>query len=386
MSQSYSLPRKIQSAAQINRAADGGGLAHVTGAEAASRVLMATRYGKLGASSRLRLAQYRPYLEQAGFATTWQAFLSDDYVRALYAKTSRLGAIARAYIGAVGAARSARQHDLLWIEKEYLPWLPYWLERRAIAGKPYVLDFDDAWSLRYEQAGSPLVRWLFGQKFPSLLRHAALTVTANETLYEWAAREGAKNLLLLPTVIDLNHYHPVPEPAQKFTIGWIGTPLTAVYLDTIADELRQLATEAPLQLLIIGAPDKQIPGVECIHEPWSEAAEARLIGQCHAGIMPLPDDDWARGKSGYKLIQYMAMGRPAVASAIGANRQIILQDETGFLAASKADWLTALRRLRDDRALRLHMGNAARLRVEAQFCLQVTAPVLIAAMKAITGT
>jgi glycosyltransferase involved in cell wall biosynthesis len=99
--------------------------------------------------------------------------------------------------------------------------------------------------------------------------------------------------------------------------------------------------------------------------------------------MPLPDDDWARGKSGYKLIQYMAMGRPAVASAIGANRQIILQGETGFLAETKEDWLSALRRLRDDAGLRAQMGAAARQRVEQEFCLQVTAPVLIETIRKI---
>ncbi len=361
----------------------GRGTAAAPRIERACTILMATRYGPLGASSRLRLAQYRPYLEQAGIATTWRAFLSDDYVRALYGKTSRAGAILLAYFNALGAGYAARRHDLLWIEKEFLPWLPYWLERRAIGATPYILDFDDAWSLRYEQANSRLIRFLLRQKFPLLVRGAALTITANETLYEWAKQAGAQNLLLLPTVIDLNHYHPVPEPAQKFTIGWVGTPLTASYLDTIADELRLLAAEGPLQLLIIGAPDKRIEGVDCIHEPWSEAAEARLIGQCHAGIMPLPDDDWARGKSGYKLIQYMAMGRPAVASAIGANRQIILQGETGFLAETKEDWLSALRRLRDDAGLRAQMGAAARQRVEQEFCLQVTAPVLIETIRKI---
>jgi glycosyltransferase involved in cell wall biosynthesis len=364
----------------MDRLTAGTSAASAGATKTGGRVLMAGRYGPLGASSRLRLAQYRPFLEQAGFTTTWRAFLSDAYVRALYDKTSRLASIARAYLMACGAGLAARQHDLLWIEKEYLPWLPYWLERRAIGSTPYILDFDDAWSLRYEQAGSRLIRWLFSQKFPLLVRHAALTITANETLYEWAKQAGAQNLLLLPTVVDLNHYHPVPEPAQKFTIGWIGTPLTATYLDTIADELRQLATEAPLQLLIIGAPDKQIEGVDCVHETWSEAAEARLIGQCHAGIMPLPDDDWARGKSGYKIIQYMAMGRPAVASAIGANRQIILEGKTGFLAETKQDWLNALRRLRDDAGLRAKMGAVARQRVEQEFCLQVTAPVLIEAI------
>jgi glycosyltransferase involved in cell wall biosynthesis len=352
-------------------------LTSVAGADEPIFVLCAMRYGPLGASSRLRLMQYRPFLERAGIHTSLRNFLSDSYLEALYSRKSRFVYIFSAYMRALGARSAARRHDMLWIEKEYLPWLPYWLERWVIGSTPYILDFDDAWSLRYEQAGSPLLRWLFGTKFKSLLRGAVLTVTANDTLYKWASGQGARKLLLLPTVVNLDHYVVSPEPENIFTIGWIGTPLTASYLDVIAEPLHQLAKEAPLRLLIIGAPNKTIPGVDCVHLPWSESTEAQSIGQCHSGIMPLPDTDWARGKSGYKLIQYMAMGRSAVASAVGANRQIIEHGHTGYLASTPEDWLIYLRALRDDPSLRRAIGAAARQRAEKNFSLQVTAPILI---------
>jgi glycosyltransferase involved in cell wall biosynthesis len=348
-------------------------------------LLCATRYGALGASSRLRLAQYLPYLQRAGLQTELRAFLSDRYITALYSGRSRVPASAAAYLRAFGAAGAARRHDMLWIEKEYLPWLPYWLERRAIGETPYILDFDDAWSLRYEKSRFWPVRALLGGKFRKLLRGAALTVTANETLYQWAVSQGAKRVLMLPTVVDLDHYVPVPPPEGVFTIGWIGTPLTAAYLRLVAEPLRQLAAEAPLKVLIIGAPDAVIDGVDCENAPWSLETEAALIGRCHAGIMPLPDDAWANGKSGYKLIQYMAMRRPAVASAIGANNQIVLDGETGLLARTALDWVTSLRALRDDPALRERLGGAARRRVEQSFCLDVTAPELIKQIRLILG-
>jgi glycosyltransferase involved in cell wall biosynthesis len=380
MSHSYSIPGK-KLAEQVEPGLGAGVLA--AGAAPPCRLLCAARYGNLGASSRLRLAQYRPWLERAGIRTTLRAFLSDRYVAALYSGRSRLGAVAAAYGRAFGAARAARAHDLLWIEKEYLPWLPYWLERLAIGRAPYILDFDDAWSLRYERGG--LTRLLLGQKFPQLIRGAALTVTANEVLRDWALAQGAKRVLLLPTVVDLAHYTVRPEPAGTFTVVWIGTPLTAAYLQAIAGPLRRLAAEAPLKLLIVGAPDASIDGVDCEHAAWDEATEAALIGRCHAGVMPLPDDDWARGKSGYKLIQYMAMGRPAVASPVGVNRQIVAQGDTGYLATGETEWLEALRCLRDDAGRRQRMGAAARARVEAEFSLAVTAPKLIAAIRSIAG-
>jgi glycosyltransferase involved in cell wall biosynthesis len=377
MSQSYPLQAPAASPAPRQQPAP------TTRAATAPRLLLAARYGRLGASSRLRLAQYQPYFEAAGIRATQRAFLSDNYVRALYGQRSRLPAVTAAYLRALAAPAAARAHDILWIEKEFLPWAPYALERFAIGPKPYILDFDDAWSLRYE--GSALTRRLLGTKFSRLLRGAALTITANDTLTAWARAEGAPKILQLPTVVDLAHYRPCPEPAGPFTIGWIGTPLTAAYLETITEPLRQLAAEAPLRLLIIGAPDAYIEGVTCLHAAWDEATEAGLIAQCHAGIMPLPDDEWARGKSGYKLIQYMAMARPAVASAVGANRQIVTHGVTGFLASTPFDWLTHLRTLRDNPAQRASFGAAARSRVAEHFALGVTAPILIDQIKSILG-
>ncbi|MHB1305022.1 MAG: glycosyltransferase [Acidiphilium sp.] len=348
-------------------------------------VLLATRYGRLGASSRLRLLQYAAPLARYGIDCTARPFLSDAYVRALYQRRSRIPAVLSAYARAAGLRAAVQAHDIVWIEKEMLPFLPAIFERAVLrGGKTYVLDFDDAWFLRYGDHGNRLARALLGGKFPALLRGAALTVVANETLRDWAVGAGARNVLLLPTVVDLDHYPMLPEPAgQPFTVCWIGTPVTAPYLARLADPLRVLAAEAPLELLVIGAPDFAIEGVACRTLPWNEATEASLIGQCHAGIMPLPDDAWARGKSGYKLIQYMAAGRPTVGSPVGANTTIVRDGVTGFLAADPADWADRLRRLRDDAALRRAMGEAARARVAEHYALQGAAPRLAAAIRAV---
>ena len=349
-------------------------------------VLMATRYGRLGASSRLRLLQYAPRLAEFGIACTARPFLSDGYIRALYQGGSRLPSVLAAYGRAPGLRAAIRSHDIVWIEKELLPFMPAVLERALLGEKKFILDFDDAWFLRYGGDGNRLVRTLLGGKFPALLRRASLTIVANETLRDWAVGAGARNVLLLPTVVDLDHYPLTPEPVQKFTVGWIGTPVTAPYLASITAPLRALAAEAPLELLVIGAPGFSLDGVPCRHVPWSEATEARLIGQCHVGVMPLPDDAWARGKSGYKLVQYMAAGRATVGSPIGANRAIVQDGVTGFLASNATDWCDRLRRLRDDILLRRAMGIAARARVAEHYALQATAPHLAASISAIAAS
>lgn len=341
------------------------------------RLLCAMRYGALGASSRLRLAQYAPFLNQAGLNVTLRPFLQDDYLTALYAGRQRTGATLAAYHRAIAMRDEIKFHDLLWIEKELLPWLPFWLERGVLRDTPYILDFDDAWALRYAESKSPLARMLLRNKFGKLLRGAELTIVANDTLYHWALSEGARNILLLPTVVDLARYDPVPPPPGPFTVCWIGTPLTATYLDSIAEPLRALSQEQPFKLLVIGAPDFTMPGVDVEGVAWTEDTESALIGRCHAGIMPLPDTAWANGKSGYKLIQYMAMGRPAVASSIGANNRIVIHNETGFLAHTAQDWVTHLRALRADADLAAQLGACARRRVERCYSLGVTAPILL---------
>lgn len=365
-----------------------GGLAHAT----SLRVLMATRYGRLGASSRLRLLQYADPLAERGIFCTARPFLPNSYITALYEGRSRLPDVLAAYAKAPGLRAAVQEHDIVWIEKELLPFLPAAFERALLgANRKFILDFDDAWFLRYggETGGAlrnRILRTLLGGKFPALLREAALTIVANETLRDWAVSAGAANVLLLPTVVDLDHY-PITAPApQIFTIGWIGTPVTAPYLACLEAPLRQLAAESPLELLIVGAPDCTIPGVPCRHVPWSEATEARMIAQMDVGIMPLPDDAWARGKSGYKLIQYMAAGRPTIGSPVGANTAIVQDGMTGFLAATNAEWADRLRRLRDDQALRAAMGTAARARVATRFSLQATAPQLAEAIRAIAAS
>jgi glycosyltransferase involved in cell wall biosynthesis len=349
-------------------------------------LLMATRYGRLGASSRLRLLQYQAPLAAAGIISTARPFFPDNYVRALYGEAPRLPSVAAAYANSIRLKRFIKAHDLIWIEKELLPFVPAAVEQTLLAGKRFILDFDDAWFLRYEQSPNRLVRRLLGGKFASLARQAALTIVANEALESWAAQAGAKSVLRLPTVVDLDHYPVTPAPAQPstikpFTVGWIGTPVTAPYLASLARPLRQLAAEAPLELLVIGAPDFVLPGIVCRHEPWSESSETASIARCHVGVMPLSDDSWSRGKSGYKLIQYMAAGRPAVASPVGANQSIVADGETGFLASGPAEWYERLRRLRDDPALRQSMGKAARERVAETYSLQVAAPRLAAALR-----
>lgn len=350
------------------------------------QVLALTRYGVLGASSRLRFMQYFPSLHQTGIDITQQEFFDDEALRQRY-QDERYGLIAllRRYIHRIAALLRCRQFDLLWIEKEALPWLPAWVELALFHRLPFILDFDDAVFHNYDQHRFSWVRWIYGKRLDRLMAKAAFVVVGNKYLAQRARNAGSCRVELIPTVIDLNRY-PLSLNEARSSAGrvprivWIGSPSTVRYLDELADVLIEVAKHQPFELHVIGG----IPatrGMDVQLVSWSEATEVDAIAQCDIGIMPLPDSPFERGKCGYKLIQYMACGLPVVASPVGVNSEIVRHHENGFLADTKAQWITSLTQLLDKPDLRATMGQRGRSFVEKQYCLQVTGTKVEAVLK-----
>jgi glycosyltransferase involved in cell wall biosynthesis len=114
---------------------------------------------------------------------------------------------------------------------------------------------------------------------------------------------------------------------------------------------------------------------------WTSESEAALIAECDVGIMPLRDTPWEQGKCAYKLIQYMAAGLPTVSSPIGANLTVVVNGETGLFANSSAAWIEQLEMLLLNTVMRSRFGEAGRKRVEALYCIQQTAPLLVRLLK-----
>ncbi|MBK7771319.1 MAG: glycosyltransferase family 4 protein [bacterium] len=355
----------------------------VPGTVSASRsVLALTKYGALGASSRLRFLQYVPWLKQAGLTVTVQPLLEDAQLLARYRLGGyRPGPLLRAYAARGRALVGGRRHDLVWIEKEALPWWPPALETALLRGTPYALDFDDAVFHNYDRHPSAAVRRAFGRRLDRLMAAAALVVCGNSYLARRAIDAGAARVEIVPTVVDLERY-PWPPAARDVAaageamprVVWIGGPSTAPYLRILQEPLRELSARRTFTLRVIGAGDVDLPGVRVESMPWTEGTEVDLIRSCDVGVMPLLDSPWEQGKCGYKLIQYMACGLPVVASPVGVNPEIVRPGSNGFLAGSSAEWLTTLDRLLSDVGLRARLGQEGRRLVEVEYCLQVTGP------------
>jgi glycosyltransferase involved in cell wall biosynthesis len=349
----------------------------------AIRCLLLARHGALSASTRQRHLQYIPYLMSQGIQVDVHTLLDDAYLEAFYAGGRAWPSLVRAFLSRLRMLLHARRYDVLWIEKELFPFLPSWFEQvLSTAGVPYVVDYDDATFHRYDAHSSLAIRHLLGRKIGRVMRSAALVVAGNEYLASKTRLAGARRVEILPTVVDLDRY---PEPQEVkaqhssqsiFTVGWVGAPKTVKYLRIVEDALRAVAQSAPLRFVVVGASAGEIPGIDVVDRPWSEATEVENIRSFDVGIMPLADDRWERGKCGYKLIQYMACSKPVVASPVGVNKYLVQPGVNGFLANETAAWVSALEMLRADAGLRHRMGATGRNLVEAKYSLQVAAPLL----------
>ena len=339
------------------------------------RALFLTRYGAQGATSRYRALQYLPFLAARGWNVEWQPLLPDHYLQRLYLSGRRsFLEVCQAYgkrlaflwQGDLGS------FDAIYVQYEVFPYVPAWLESTLLgpAGN-LVLDYDDAAFIPYG------VRPFLRGKIPSLMRRARTVIVGNDYLSQYASRYS-EHVSVIPTVVDLDRYSPRQNyecrDERGLVIGWVGTPVTARYLSTLAGVFRQAARDHAVVVRCVGTPAGfSIPGVLVETVPWSEATESEIVRTFDIGVMPLAAEPFAEGKCGLKLIQYMACGVPAVGARLGANTEIIRQGVDGFLASRDEEYLGVIERLAGDAAVRARIGRAGRRRVEERYSLQARA-------------
>lgn len=338
-------------------------------------ILALTRYGRKGASSRMRFDQFVPALGGLGISVEISPLLRDEYLERLYSKSAKSWSqILSDYCRRLISLLLVKRFDMLWIEKELFPDLPGWFEYllRKI-GICYVVDYDDAIFHNYDLSANPW-RHLLRNKINSVMKNSVIVVCGNAYLADYAKAAGAKRVEIIPTVIDLDRYSVKTNILSgPLVIGWVGSAATVKYLDVVLPALQLLAKEYPVQLRVIGAV-LSAPGLDIDCRPWSEQDEVQQIQSFDIGIMPLADSPWEQGKCGYKLIQYMACGVPVVASPVGVNVEIVEHNASGYLASDMNAWVNALVSLADSSDRRNKFGMRGRKLVEDRYSLQVVAP------------
>ncbi len=349
------------------------------------KVLGLALYGPLAASNRYRLGQYVNGLNSMGIDLQIRHLLGDDYLRARFnGNALPIIPILKDTLARFDDLWRQNNYDVVMLQCELMPLMPGWLERVLIR-KPYIYDFDDAFYLKYRSRKRFMLSSLLGAKFDRVMAGAKIVTAGNHVLADYARHHNV-NTYDLPTVVDTMRYQPniAERGGEIFTVGWIGSPSTAPYLRELIPPLMALGQEGAVRLIVIGGKAPEIHNVSVIEIAWHEHTEVDLINTFDVGVMPLPDNDWARGKCAFKLIQYMACAVPVIASPVGANIDVV-NKEVGMLASSIHEWLEAFRSLRDNPSMRINMGNAGRERVNKHYSLHHNLPMLADVIRSAAG-
>lgn len=319
--------------------------------------------GKNVPSSRFRVLNYLPFLRQAGIECTVLASYPEKYehIRWLGYRLSYLLKRFTRYLHYVYAR--LQRFDIVFIERELFDHKSFNLELlfMGLANKT-VLDIDDGIFLRYPE------------KFRVLAENADLLIVGNQNLFD-EAKKFSNQVRLLPTSVIASKY-PIKDysqpPSEKPVIGWTGLDTNIPNLKLVVPALQRLAEQFEFVLCIISAtPDPiaelALDGIEVRHIIWNQETEFEDLAVFDIGIMPLEDNEWSRFKCGLKLLQYMALGIPAVASPVGVNAEIIDQGVNGFYAESAEEWYDSLEQLLASPELRKQIGQSGRKTVEEDF-------------------
>lgn len=327
----------------------------------------------IGPTSRYRIFQFLPHLEEEGIRCTVCPLFGKTYWNILELRSFVVRVWAKVLYVAIRFARRMWQlmsmggADLVVVEGQLFPYLPSFAEWLLVkCGYIVIIEIDDAIYLT----------WGHRQKIPALFGMASAVITGNEVLATFA-RQYSSRVCVIPTVVDTKRFTPsdieVPlamRPERRpLTVVWTGLAYNLEYLTIVAPVLRELHEEGLITFRVVCSRPANIPGLECDFRRWELDREIEALQDCDIGIMPLPLSEWTKGKCGLKLLQYMAVGMAAVASPVGVNQEIISDGETGFLASTEREWREKLRRLCEDSALRSRMGHAARHRVEERYSL-----------------
>jgi glycosyltransferase involved in cell wall biosynthesis len=267
--------------------------------------------------------------------------------------------------------------DVVLLYREAFPLGPpvfEWLVERRI---PVVFDFDDAIYLRNTSEANRIVsRLKTPTKTEQIVSHSTITTVGNSYLAEYA-RRFSTHVHVLPTTIDVEGFRPLRKQSAGNTIriGWSGSPTTASHLGSIGGALRRVTRELPAQLDIVGAPRFALDDCpNIVTRPWRRETEVNDVSDFDIGLMPLPDDEWCRGKCGFKALLYMALGVPTIVSPVGVNTQIIEDGVNGLIASTEEEWVEAIKLLANDPELRRHLAAGGRATVVERYSGQQWAP------------
>jgi len=329
-------------------------------------------------SQRYRFEQYIPYLKEQGFEFVWSPLLNEKDDTIFYGKGGFFKKIWILLKGRIQRQRDVgrfKEFDIIFIQREANFLGTSFAEKAAYnSGKKVIFDFDDAIWLADTSAANKKWEWVKNpSKFMTNVANAHLILAGNSYLANKAKENARGQLHVIPTTVDTDSHVPKPElrEREKICIGWSGSFSTIKHFEEVLPVLKELNKKYPnkLQFKVFGDAlyhnaDLGIKGI-----PWTASTEVDVLNSFDIGIMPLPNDHWAKGKCGLKALTYMSCGIPVVMSAVGVNTEVG-SDGNALLVNSNEEWKEALGKLIENKNLRRELGMRGRKVVEERYSVK----------------
>lgn len=326
---------------------------------------------------RFRIELYKELLEKNGYSLTTKPFLDKngyDVIHRYGFFFKKFFATIKGYIGRLVLLLQLSKFDFIFLQREVAPLGPpvfEWLYIK-IFRKKIIYDFDDAiWIRSVSEQNSAAANFKNADKVKNICKWAYKVSCGNEYLCNFAWQYNS-NVFYNPTCVDIEKRHNIltNHDVERISIGWTGSFSTLKYLEIVVVALKRLQEKYEFDIKII-CNEKPVINLKNVNYiKWSEENEVSELATCQIGLMPLTNDEWSEGKCGFKLIQYLALGMPAVSSPVGVNKIIIEDGINGFFALTDEDWYLGIEKLMLDVDLRKKMGNSGRQKIIAQYSVQ----------------
>ncbi len=318
-------------------------------------------------SQRFRFEQYFSYLESSGFHCQLSYFISanDDaffYQPGYFFKKSII--LAKAFLVRLKDALTYSRYDIIFVQREAMMLGTTFFEKLIKgSGAKFIFDFDDSIWLMDTSDANKKFEWLKNPAKTSInISLANLVLAGNEYLAGYA-KAFNENTIVVPTTIDTDIFKPLPKKENdKIIIGWSGSMTTIKHFESAVPFLKLLKEKFgdKIGFCVVGDINYINKDLGIAGTAWTAENEVEVLNSFDIGIMPLPDDEWVKGKCGLKGLSYMALETPTVMSAVGVNNSIIQNGKNGFLASTKEEWINILEQLIESKELRQQIGLAAR--------------------------
>ena len=329
-------------------------------------------------SQRYRFEQYFEYLKSQEIQCDLAYIINEKDDKRFYKKGDvlfKLFFFIKSFFIRLKHVLKSRRYDAVYVQREAFMIGTTLFERlfKLFSGK-LIFDYDDAIWLPNVSDGNKALNFLKDpKKTEKLIRMADMAFAGNKYLKEFGDQFN-DNVKIVPTTIDTSWYKPGIKSADQICIGWTGSSTTIQHFETLLPVLNRIKARYgdKLRFTVIGDPSYINEQLNIQGIPWRSGSEVTDLQDIHIGIMPLPDNQWTKGKCACKGLQYMAAGIATIMSPVGVNKDVITSGENGFLANSDEEWFNRLSELIDDQLLREELGTKGRETVEKSYSLKST--------------